>query len=208
VAGSRDGLAAARRHAGDGGPVLWFRRDGREYVVRDSDLLAQVRDKLAAASTERGDAELEGLSRELQQEMQAVVEAARATTADSETARRLADLARAEAESAMAQAAKHLEATKDARDPAASRRAASERAARDGERATRRAELQRLARRIADEHAAVAREQANLAGRHRELAAKIAEKARRHAGHASQVEGSVRRLIDEALASGRATPVR
>ena len=41
--GSSEDVARARRHRRNGEPLLWFRYDGREYVVRDPEVLGQAR---------------------------------------------------------------------------------------------------------------------------------------------------------------------
>jgi bla regulator protein blaR1 len=41
--GSSEDVARARRHQRNGEPILWFRYDGREYVVRDPEVLGQAR---------------------------------------------------------------------------------------------------------------------------------------------------------------------
>ena len=43
TSGSAADVARARKHQKNGEPVLWFRADGQEYVVRDRDLIAQAR---------------------------------------------------------------------------------------------------------------------------------------------------------------------
>jgi bla regulator protein blaR1 len=43
MSGSLADVARARRHQKNGEPLLWFRADGQEYVVRDRDLIAQAR---------------------------------------------------------------------------------------------------------------------------------------------------------------------
>ena len=43
MSGSLADVARARRHQKNGEPLLWFRVDGQEYVVRDRDLIAQAR---------------------------------------------------------------------------------------------------------------------------------------------------------------------
>lgn len=40
--GTPDDLHTARRYAGDGRRVLWFRADGKQYLVRDPTLLHQL----------------------------------------------------------------------------------------------------------------------------------------------------------------------
>lgn len=40
--GTPDDLQTARRYAGDGRRVLWFRADGKQYLVRDPTLLHQL----------------------------------------------------------------------------------------------------------------------------------------------------------------------
>ncbi len=44
MSGSTDDMAHARRLRRDGAPMLWFRRGGTEYVVRDQAVLRQVQD--------------------------------------------------------------------------------------------------------------------------------------------------------------------
>ena len=41
--GSSDDVARAKRYQRAGEPLLWFRRDGREYVIRDPELMRQAR---------------------------------------------------------------------------------------------------------------------------------------------------------------------
>jgi hypothetical protein len=43
TSGSIADVARARKHQKNGEPLLWFRADGQEYVVRDRDLIAQAR---------------------------------------------------------------------------------------------------------------------------------------------------------------------
>ena len=43
MSGSLADVARARRHQKNGEPLLWFRADGQEYVVRDRDVIAQAR---------------------------------------------------------------------------------------------------------------------------------------------------------------------
>ena len=43
VSGSDQDLERARRHQRNGEPMLWVRRAGREYVIRDEDVLRQAR---------------------------------------------------------------------------------------------------------------------------------------------------------------------
>jgi hypothetical protein len=43
MSGSPDDVARAERHRRNGEPLLWFRYNGREYVVRDRDLLREAR---------------------------------------------------------------------------------------------------------------------------------------------------------------------
>ena len=50
MSGSRDDMERARRHRRAGEPMLWFRRDGREYVVRDPRLLREVDELWAPVS--------------------------------------------------------------------------------------------------------------------------------------------------------------
>ncbi len=42
MSGSTSDIARARRFRSGAGPLLWFRRDGREYVIRDADMLREV----------------------------------------------------------------------------------------------------------------------------------------------------------------------
>jgi bla regulator protein blaR1 len=42
MSGSTTDIARARRFRSGGGQLLWFRKDGREYVVRDADVLREV----------------------------------------------------------------------------------------------------------------------------------------------------------------------
>ncbi|MCL4812838.1 MAG: hypothetical protein KJ061_10155, partial [Vicinamibacteraceae bacterium] len=69
VAGDGEGLARAREHAKGGTPVLWFRRDGREYIVRDPELLGRVRSVLSERMSGIEGDELTRLARELSDEM-------------------------------------------------------------------------------------------------------------------------------------------
>ncbi len=43
MSGSLADVARARRHQKNGEPLLWFRVDGQEYVVRDRDVIAHAR---------------------------------------------------------------------------------------------------------------------------------------------------------------------
>ena len=43
MSGSLADVARARRHQKNGEPLLWFRADGQEYVVRDRDVIAHAR---------------------------------------------------------------------------------------------------------------------------------------------------------------------
>jgi hypothetical protein len=42
MSGSTNDIARARRFRSGGGQLLWFRQDGREYVIRDADVLREV----------------------------------------------------------------------------------------------------------------------------------------------------------------------
>jgi hypothetical protein len=42
VSGSEGDMSRAKRHRRSGEPMLWFRRDGREYVVRDPGVLREL----------------------------------------------------------------------------------------------------------------------------------------------------------------------
>jgi bla regulator protein BlaR1 len=44
VSGSSQDLDRARRHQRDGEPLLWFAMDGREYVIRDRDVIREARE--------------------------------------------------------------------------------------------------------------------------------------------------------------------
>lgn len=44
ISGSSNDASRARRYQRSGEPMLWFRRDGREYIVRDSRVLRDVED--------------------------------------------------------------------------------------------------------------------------------------------------------------------
>jgi beta-lactamase regulating signal transducer with metallopeptidase domain len=44
VSGSTQELELARRHQRDGEPLLWFEMDGREYVIRDRDVIREARE--------------------------------------------------------------------------------------------------------------------------------------------------------------------
>jgi beta-lactamase regulating signal transducer with metallopeptidase domain len=43
MSGSLEDVQRAKRHQTNGEPLLWFRNDGREYVIRDRDVLRQAR---------------------------------------------------------------------------------------------------------------------------------------------------------------------
>jgi beta-lactamase regulating signal transducer with metallopeptidase domain/flagellar biosynthesis chaperone FliJ len=43
MSGSAEDVARAKRHQRNGEPLLWFRLDGREYVIRDPELVRQAR---------------------------------------------------------------------------------------------------------------------------------------------------------------------
>ena len=43
MSGSLADVARARKHQKNGEPLLWFRVDGQEYVVRDRDVIAHAR---------------------------------------------------------------------------------------------------------------------------------------------------------------------
>lgn len=239
VAGSREGLATARRHAQGGAPLLWVRRDGREYVVRDTAVIDRVRQALAAAAPGTERQEIDRLTQELERELQGVVaEAQKLVPEDPDASRRLAELARAEAEASMAQVAEKLKAAAERMEASRSRSADGDlagsiqadaylEAAREVERqaaearelaasvaayratdSARRAEIQALAREIGQRHAAIAREHARVSDRHRVLTRELQATVRRHVSGVREMEAKVRGLIDEALASGKATPVQ
>ena len=44
ISGSMHELDRARRHQRDGAPLLWFEMDGREYVIRDRDVIREARE--------------------------------------------------------------------------------------------------------------------------------------------------------------------
>jgi beta-lactamase regulating signal transducer with metallopeptidase domain len=50
MSGSTGDISRARRYRRSGDPMLWFRRDGREYVVRDANVLREVDDLWAPVS--------------------------------------------------------------------------------------------------------------------------------------------------------------
>ena len=49
MSGSGDHADRARRFRRDGEPLLWFRRDGREYICRDAAVIASMRDAIRDA---------------------------------------------------------------------------------------------------------------------------------------------------------------
>jgi bla regulator protein BlaR1 len=52
--GSSEDVARAKRHRKNGEPLLWFRYDGREYVVRDPEFLGQARALWASVYSSAG----------------------------------------------------------------------------------------------------------------------------------------------------------
>ncbi|PPT74379.1 hypothetical protein XaplCFBP3122_17070 [Xanthomonas arboricola pv. populi] len=180
--GSVDDLKHVRRLAGKDGQLMWFRKDGKQYVVRDPDTFKRM-NALYAPVTKLGQAqgalgERQGELGEQQGELGAQMGELGARAADA--------------------AAKHVNASlldTDARTQQAAERAAreAERAVRQAEQAMQRSGAQQRMQALARQQAALATEQADLASQ--QAAASV------------RADKEARRIMREAIAQGLATQI-
>ncbi|PPT98070.1 M56 family metallopeptidase [Xanthomonas arboricola] len=180
--GSVDDLKHVRRLAGKDGQLMWFRKDGKQYVVRDLDTFKRL-NAAYAPITKLGQAqgalgERQGKLGEQQGELGA----------------QMAELGAR----AAAAAAKHVNAS--LLDTDARTQQAAERAAREAERAVRQAELA-MQRSGADQRMqALARQQAALATEQATLSSQ-------QAAASVRADKEARRIMREAIAQGLATQI-
>ncbi|CAG2082129.1 M56 family metallopeptidase [Xanthomonas arboricola pv. juglandis] len=180
--GSVDDLKHVRRLAGKDGQLMWFRKDGKQYVVRDPDTFKRL-NAVYAPVTKLGQAqgalgERQGELGEQQGELGAQMGELGARAADA--------------------AAKHVNASlldTDARTQQAAERAAreAERAVRQAEQAMQRSGAQQRMQALARQQAALATEQADLASQ--QAAASV------------RADKEAQRIMREAIAQGLATQI-
>ncbi|PPU38402.1 M56 family metallopeptidase [Xanthomonas arboricola] len=180
--GSVDDLKHVRRLAGKDGQLMWFRKDGKQYVVRDPDTFKRL-NAVYAPITKLGQAqgalgERQGELGEQQGELGAQMGELGARAADA--------------------AAKHVNASlldTDARTQQAAERAAreAERAVRQAEQAMQRSGAQQRMQALARQQAALATEQADLASQ--QAAASV------------RADKEAQRIMREAIAQGLATQI-
>ncbi|WP_127170079.1 M56 family metallopeptidase [Xanthomonas sp. BRIP62415] len=180
--GSVDDLKHVRRLAGKDGRLMWFRKDGKQYVVRDPDTFKRI-DALYAPIAKLGEAqgalgERQGKLGEQQGELGA----------------QMAELGARAAEAA----AKHVNASlrdTDARTEQAAERAAqaAEHAVRQAEQAMQRSGAEQRIQALARQQAALATEQADLASQ--------------QAAASARADKEARRIMREAIAQGLATQI-
>ncbi|MDL5365834.1 M56 family metallopeptidase [Xanthomonas sp. NCPPB 2654] len=174
---SLDDLREARRLAGSGGELLWFRHDGRRYVVRDPAALARFEAlheqslQLAEAQAELGDRQGDLGDRQ------------------ADFGERMAELSAQMAESAARHAEAALAASRDASTQAQRDRAAAQQA-------TERMRRQDIGKKIQE-----------LASQQAQLGLRQAELGKMQADASVRAREQADALIRQAIAQGLATPV-
>ncbi|WP_226427992.1 M56 family metallopeptidase [Xanthomonas sp. NCPPB 2865] len=180
--GSVDDLKHVRRLAGKDGQLMWFRKDGKQYVVRDPDTFKRLNAAYAPV-TKLGQAQ--GALGERQGEL---------GEQQGELGAQMAELGARAADAA----AKHVNAS--LLDTDALTQQAAERAAREAERAVRQAE-QAMQRSGADQRMqALARQQAALATEQADLSSQ-------QAAASVRADKEAQRIMREAIAQGLATQI-
>jgi beta-lactamase regulating signal transducer with metallopeptidase domain len=234
VAGNRDGLRmtgstddveeihAARR--GIDGDFLWFRRDGKAYVVRDADTLARIRADWAG--TDERAARMEALGKRMEAEAQKVealgaqieaqAEDLQPTPQTLEAMRKLEALAERQATAAARHAELALEASRAESDQAAlarADRALAEQRQRMASLDRDMAELQRLIEidnaRMARERVPMERLQDEIERATRPLEAlgqQMETLGKEHEREVRAADREIRREIDRAIERGLASP--
>ncbi|CAE6686170.1 M56 family metallopeptidase [Xanthomonas arboricola] len=180
--GSVDDLKHVRRLAGKDGQLMWFRKDGKQYVVRDPDTFKRL-NAVYAPVTKLGQAQ--GALGERQGELGEQL---------GELGAQMGELGARAADAA----AKHVNASlldTDARAQQAAERAAreAERAVRQAEQAMQRSGAQQRMQALARQQAALATEQADLASQ--QAAASV------------RADKEAQRIMREAIAQGLATRI-
>lgn len=183
-------------------PLLWFVRDGEEYVVRDPALLARAEAAWQPVmELGRAQGELGGEQGELGGEQGELgAEQGRLGAEQARLAAEQARLAAASTAASLEQAAAEMEGGKDAE---ARHRLRTERR----EQAVKMRALAEEERALAESQRALARQQRALAAQQRALAEKQRALAERQREASKQAEAELDRILDEALRTGKAERV-
>lgn len=192
IHGSSEDAREARRLRTGNEPLLYFRRDGRAYVVRDPAVLASVR-KAMEAHADIG-------------ERQAALGARQAEIGrkQGEIGARQGEIGAARAEHAAREAARAVELAKAQAEQLAREESQKKAAADARERTEAREEEERLAKLQRD----LAKLQAELASDQTKLAAEQARLSEEQGRVAREVSRQLGELLDRAVETGAATPVK
>ncbi|MFP3939984.1 MAG: M56 family metallopeptidase, partial [Thermoanaerobaculia bacterium] len=203
-------------------PVLWFARDGQEYVIRDSATIARAREVLEPQrELGRRQGELGRQQGELGRRQKALGRQqgelgqgqGELGSQQGELGHRQGELGAEQAATAAERAALEVErATGERKEELASRSTELEARRRVLERrmrelGSRQRELAQRQRSLAAEQRELARPQRELAERQRALAERQRELARAQVEAAKRARTEMRRLLDRALAGGLAEPL-
>ena len=210
MSGDRRDMERANRWRRDGEELLWFRRDGREWVIRDAALLARAAE-LWAPQTALGErqaalgerqAELGEQQAELgRQQAELGAQQAEVAAQQAELSARLAELNAREA---------RLSAREHRADEAERRELREQRRQIDAQRDTLTDEMRELHRAIAelgDQQGELGAQQGALGSRQGELGDQQGELGREQGRLARIAERELWKLLDEAVAAGRAQRV-
>lgn len=186
-------VSRARKLAGPGGRLLWFRRDGTEHALRDPATLEAARKlfgRLTAVEAEQARlaAEQDRIERSLASLSEQEVERARQ---EEELGRHEAQLAEAGAKLAQSDEDEEGEEGAATQDDL------------ERQSAMVRGELDDLV----GEEDELARQQAGLSAEQEELAVRLRELSREEKSLARQVEAELAKLLDQALAKGLAPEI-
>ncbi|HET6805715.1 MAG TPA: M56 family metallopeptidase [Frateuria sp.] len=189
ISGNDADISAASRLQHGNGPLVWFRHEGKAYVVRDPTVVARARAIYAPVTRMAGEqGRLAG-------------EQGRLAGQQAGLAARDAAFAREQAALAGAQAELAAEAAEGAGDRAAAREHAARRHAIEQQQARLEQRHARAQKEIAAQQQELETQQATFAKQQRELAQRQQEISR-------QAEQQMQQLLEEAIRTGKAQAVR